>query len=286
MASSLIRGRYVVAEAPGRDGAEVLEDGAVFQRDGVIRRGRTVRGALRRRHRADEVLGSPDHVVLPGFVNAPPPRRADPVPARVARLPARALVREPARGAGGRPVPRHALLGLRDAGVGHHHRPAHPRLARRPGLARPRRSPTASCRRTGTSACGSRTPTCSGIRTGWPTRPTRTSCVGCRRTSRRRSTPSCPARRSRWPTRSTVPEPVGGARPEPGGADADPARAGEPPLVLRSGARPRSRLLGPPRGRHAHAPQGDRVPARVRAPADRRAPRWRTSIGWVCSVRA
>jgi cytosine/adenosine deaminase-related metal-dependent hydrolase len=67
--SSLARGRYVVVRAGGRDGAEVLEDAAVFQRDGVIRDVGPYE-TLRRRHAADEVLGSPDHVVLPGFVNA------------------------------------------------------------------------------------------------------------------------------------------------------------------------------------------------------------------------
>jgi 5-methylthioadenosine/S-adenosylhomocysteine deaminase len=69
VASSLVRGRYVVARTLGRDGAEVVEDGAVFQQDGVIRDVGAYE-TLRQRHRADEVLGSPDHVVLPGFVNA------------------------------------------------------------------------------------------------------------------------------------------------------------------------------------------------------------------------
>jgi cytosine/adenosine deaminase-related metal-dependent hydrolase len=58
-----------VVRAVGRDGAEVLEDAAVFQADGVIRDVGPYE-TLRRRHGAAEVLGSPDHVVLPGFVNA------------------------------------------------------------------------------------------------------------------------------------------------------------------------------------------------------------------------
>ncbi len=69
MRSSLIRGRYVVARAIGRDGAEVLEDAAVFQQDGVIREIGPYE-ALRHRHPGDDVLGSPDHVVLPGLVNS------------------------------------------------------------------------------------------------------------------------------------------------------------------------------------------------------------------------
>ena len=58
----------MVARAVGRDGAEVLEDAAVFQQDGVIQDIGPYE-TLRRRHQPNEVLGSSDHVVLPGFVN-------------------------------------------------------------------------------------------------------------------------------------------------------------------------------------------------------------------------
>ncbi len=52
-----------------RHEAHVIEDGAVFQRDGVIVEvGRYPQ--LAARHRADETLGSPEHVLLPGFVNS------------------------------------------------------------------------------------------------------------------------------------------------------------------------------------------------------------------------
>ena len=61
MPSSLVRGRYVVVRAVGRDGAEVLEDAAVFQRDGVIQDVGPYE-TLRHRHPADAVLGSLDHV--------------------------------------------------------------------------------------------------------------------------------------------------------------------------------------------------------------------------------
>jgi 5-methylthioadenosine/S-adenosylhomocysteine deaminase len=68
MPSSLIRGKYVVAKVANRTEVEVIPDGAVFQRDGVIVEvGR--HADLAARHRPDEVLGSPDHVVVPGFVN-------------------------------------------------------------------------------------------------------------------------------------------------------------------------------------------------------------------------
>jgi 5-methylthioadenosine/S-adenosylhomocysteine deaminase len=69
MPSTLIRGRYVVTRVTSRDGAEVLEDAAIVQRDGIIR-DLGPYAALRERHRTDQELGSPDHVVLPGFVNA------------------------------------------------------------------------------------------------------------------------------------------------------------------------------------------------------------------------
>ena len=36
MATSLVRGKYVVCKVTGRREAQVIEDGAVFQRDGVI----------------------------------------------------------------------------------------------------------------------------------------------------------------------------------------------------------------------------------------------------------
>ena len=69
MATSLIRGRYVVCEA-GTDasGSRVISDGAVFQRDGVIE---AVGGyeELKSAHQADEEIGGPGYVVIPGLVN-------------------------------------------------------------------------------------------------------------------------------------------------------------------------------------------------------------------------
>jgi 5-methylthioadenosine/S-adenosylhomocysteine deaminase len=69
MAASLICGRYVVVRASGSDHSEVFEDAAVVQRDGVIQ-DVGPHETLRIRHQVDEVLGSPDHVILPGFVIA------------------------------------------------------------------------------------------------------------------------------------------------------------------------------------------------------------------------
>ena len=69
MASSLIRGKYVVCKVFDRQHADVIEDGAVFQENGlIVSVGRY--SELSRRHRADEVLGSSNHVVIPGFVNS------------------------------------------------------------------------------------------------------------------------------------------------------------------------------------------------------------------------
>lgn len=69
MASSLIRGRYVICKVTGRHEATVVHDGAVFQRDGtIVEVGR--HDDLAAKYRPDEIFGSPEHVVLPGFVNS------------------------------------------------------------------------------------------------------------------------------------------------------------------------------------------------------------------------
>lgn len=68
MTSSLIHGRYVVCHARGAGQALVVEDGAVFQRDGrIVDVGKL--DLLARRHAPDEVIGGPDKIVLPGLVN-------------------------------------------------------------------------------------------------------------------------------------------------------------------------------------------------------------------------
>jgi 5-methylthioadenosine/S-adenosylhomocysteine deaminase len=69
MASSLIRGRYVICRVTGRNEAQVIENGAVFQRDGVV----VELGPyteLAARHQPDETLGSNEHIVMPGLVNS------------------------------------------------------------------------------------------------------------------------------------------------------------------------------------------------------------------------
>lgn len=68
MSSSLIRGKYVICKVKSRTEAQLIEDGAVFQRDGrIVEVGD--HGELAARYQPDEVLGSAGHVVIPGFVN-------------------------------------------------------------------------------------------------------------------------------------------------------------------------------------------------------------------------
>ena len=70
MATSLVRGRHVICEA-GADaqGSRVIDDGAVFQRDGVIESVGAY-DELRAAHHPDVEIGGPGYVVMPGLVNA------------------------------------------------------------------------------------------------------------------------------------------------------------------------------------------------------------------------
>ena len=69
MSSSLIRGKYVISKINDRHTPLIIEDGAVFQKDGVIVEVGTF-DLLSKKYRADEVLGSDHHVILPGFINS------------------------------------------------------------------------------------------------------------------------------------------------------------------------------------------------------------------------
>jgi 5-methylthioadenosine/S-adenosylhomocysteine deaminase len=69
MPSSLIRSRYLITHAVSPTEANVIDDGAVLQRDGKIVEIGTFED-LQARHDVDEVLGGPDCVITPGFVNA------------------------------------------------------------------------------------------------------------------------------------------------------------------------------------------------------------------------
>ena len=67
MSTSLVRGKYVVCGGD-RDG-QVIQDGAVFQRDGEIVEVGTYQ-ELRSRYQPDQQIGSSAFVVVPGLVNA------------------------------------------------------------------------------------------------------------------------------------------------------------------------------------------------------------------------
>jgi cytosine/adenosine deaminase-related metal-dependent hydrolase len=69
MASSLIHGKYVICQVISRTEAEVIENGAVFQRDGTIIDIGPYQ-ELAAKYQPDEVLGSDGHVIMPGFVNS------------------------------------------------------------------------------------------------------------------------------------------------------------------------------------------------------------------------
>src|SRR6266498_5427872 len=69
MATSLIRGKYVICKVSNRTAAEVITDGAVVQRDCVIIEVGSDQ-EVAPRYQPDEVLGSADHVVMPGLVNS------------------------------------------------------------------------------------------------------------------------------------------------------------------------------------------------------------------------
>ena len=68
MTLSLVRGKHVVCKVTGPDSAEVVSDGAVLQQDGQIEAVGDYR-ELSRQHPDAEVIGSGNHIVIPGLVN-------------------------------------------------------------------------------------------------------------------------------------------------------------------------------------------------------------------------
>ena len=68
--SSLVRGKQVVVRAGADNGSsEVVLDGAVFQRNGIIEDVGDY-ATLKAKYQADEELGGPNFLVTPGLVNA------------------------------------------------------------------------------------------------------------------------------------------------------------------------------------------------------------------------
>jgi 5-methylthioadenosine/S-adenosylhomocysteine deaminase len=69
MATSLIHGKYLICKVTSRTEAQLIEDGAVFQRDGtIIDIGKYADLAMK--HQPDTVFGSSEHIVMPGLVNS------------------------------------------------------------------------------------------------------------------------------------------------------------------------------------------------------------------------
>lgn len=68
MPSSLIRGKYVICKAISRTEVEVIPDGAIFQQDGTIIEIGSY-ADLSTKYQPDQLIGSAEDVVLPGFVN-------------------------------------------------------------------------------------------------------------------------------------------------------------------------------------------------------------------------
>ena len=68
MPLSLIRGKHVVCRVTGVESAEVVSDGAVLQRDGVIEAVGDYR-ELSQQHPDAEVIGAGNHIIMPGMVN-------------------------------------------------------------------------------------------------------------------------------------------------------------------------------------------------------------------------
>ena len=69
MSSTIIKGKYVLCKVNDEDAVEVVSDGAVFQENGeIIDVGEYNR--IKADYIADEEIGSDQHVVLPGLINA------------------------------------------------------------------------------------------------------------------------------------------------------------------------------------------------------------------------
>ena len=68
MATSLIRGKHLICGVKSDDQIEIIDDGAVLQRDGKIVEVGTFE-ELQQRVAPEQVLGDGSHVVVPGFVN-------------------------------------------------------------------------------------------------------------------------------------------------------------------------------------------------------------------------
>ena len=72
--SSLVRGKYVIVRAGAdNDSSQVISDGAVFQRDGIIQDVGDY-ATMKAKHQADEEIGGPNFLVSPRLGQRSPPR--------------------------------------------------------------------------------------------------------------------------------------------------------------------------------------------------------------------
>lgn len=69
MPSSLIRGKHIVCKTLNRTEVEIIDEGAIFQQDGkIVEIGQY--DDLVAKYQPDQLIGSPEHIVMPGFVNS------------------------------------------------------------------------------------------------------------------------------------------------------------------------------------------------------------------------
>ncbi len=268
MSASVIRGRYVVTG--GMDGSPfaVIEDGAVRQENGtIVEVGRAA--DLMRAHAADEVVGSPDDVVLPGLVNG------------------------------------HHHVGLTPFQLGS---PDHPlelwfasRLAARDvdpyldtlysafemlesGITTVqhlhgwRGAPASRVRQVAERVLQAYEDVGMRVAYSYALRDQNRLVYEADEAFCRRLPPELGAQVAEYLRAQTIPLPdhlqplrgaVGACRAEPPRARAGAARAGQPPLVLGRGAPRARRSRREVRRGHAHAPGRDGIPEGVRAPARR-----------------
>ena len=72
--SSLVRGKYVIVRAGAdNDSSQVMSDGAVFQRDGIIQDVGDY-ATMKAKHQADEEIGGAQLPSVAGLGQRPPPR--------------------------------------------------------------------------------------------------------------------------------------------------------------------------------------------------------------------
>lgn len=69
MSTTLVKGKYVLCGVKNKDSVEVISDGAVFQRDGlIVEVGKHIN--LRNKYAFSEEIGSDRFLVMPGLINA------------------------------------------------------------------------------------------------------------------------------------------------------------------------------------------------------------------------